>query len=147
MPDDSILSYMNENYMNLLLHIPMACSKDPYKLLDKVEQYPDINFQLAHLGDGIPEIIKAVNDLDNLYLDTAMSNHEAYRYMYKEHGTTTEDIITGQPEGKVLFGSDEPWGNLQEQLQTILKLQEEGTLSTKDVDRVLYKNAAHLWDF
>jgi hypothetical protein len=147
MPDDSILSYMNENCINLLLHIPMACSKNPCRLLDKVEQYPDINFQLAHLRDGVPEIIKAVDDFDNLYLDTAMSNHEAYRHMHKIHGTTTENIITSQSEGKVLFGSDEPWGDLQEQLQDIAKLQEDGSFSEKDVDRVLYQKAAHLWNF
>lgn len=144
-PNDEILHYMNENEMSMVLHLPMKCRKCPQKLLEKVAQYPDTKFQLAHMGDGIEEIVTALGEFENLYLDTAMVTHKSYKNLYENQGTTMEDMIINAPEGKIIFGSDEPWASLEKQADPIRDLQSTGNFSAKDVDRVLYKNARDVW--
>ncbi|MDK2891768.1 amidohydrolase family protein [Methanohalophilus sp.] len=145
-PNEKILDYMNEHKMNMVLHLPMKCRICPQKLLEKVSMYPDIKFQLAHMGDGIPEILSSLWEFDNLYLDTAMFTNESYQNLYKKHGTTMEDMFMNAPEGKIIFGSDEPWASLEEQVNQIADMQYNGIFSAKDADKVLYQNAKDVWN-
>ncbi|MBP2029262.1 hypothetical protein J2755_000182 [Methanohalophilus levihalophilus] len=144
-PNLNILQYLNEHEMSMVLHLPMKCRKCPQKLLDTVGRYPDLKFQLAHMGDGIPEILSSLWEFDNLYLDTAMITNEAYQNLYRKQGTTMEEMIQNAPESKILFGSDEPWGSLGEQAKSIVDLQFSGILSARDVDNILYQNARTVW--
>lgn len=99
-------------------HYPGKIPVDFQGLLQMIEEYPEVDFILAHLGGGLlfyalmPEIARI---LARTYVDTA-----ALPFLYEARALEVACTILG-PE-KILFGSDYPLLSLQRYLKEMDKV-------------------------
>lgn len=100
------------------------------------EKVPDLTIVAAHLGgmflfDDVEKYI--AGRYDNIYLDVSMLsryvNHEQLFRIIRMHGAD-----------KVLFGSDVPWDNPQNEIDMINSLP----LTYEEKEKIFYKNAEKL---
>lgn len=131
---DTLLRHLNENELNLVLHLSTESEKHPENFLRLVENNDGILFQVAHCANGVEEIIDALGEYSNLFVDTSAISHSQYKHIPIEN-------IVREHIDKVLFGSDEPWTKYGAQL----KLFETLGLSKNDLENVLAKNYFKLW--
>jgi predicted TIM-barrel fold metal-dependent hydrolase len=123
--------------MNLILHLSSRSLLNPARFLEKVYKYPRINFQVPHLAIGVQEIILAVKEFDNLYLDTSACTHWMNRRVFR---TPHRKIISAFPE-KILFGSDEPWASYEAEIEEVNGLD----ISDNDKEKIFSRNFEKLW--
>lgn len=111
-------------------------TSSPDKLAAILDKFPRLVVIGAHLG-GYQMWDESIRYLvgKNLYFDTSSS-------LFKLDGQTAVDIIRRHGVEKVLFGTDYPmWGHAQE-----LKRFDRLSLTEKEREMILYKNAARLFD-
>jgi uncharacterized protein len=97
-----------------------------------VDRFPDLKLIIPHLGmlGGNPlDFLKRFKDKENIYFDTALG----------QTGTIHEFVRTLGPE-RVIFGSDIPFGSMENELSKVLALK----LNNADKERILYKNILEL---
>lgn len=131
---ESLLDYLNENELNIVLHLSDDREKNPDKFLEIVEDNDGIKFQVAHCANGIPEIINALGEYSNLFVDTAACTHWQYKQIPLES-------IAQEHTDKVVFGSDGPWTKYDKQIAQILGLD----LSKNEKEKILNKNYFQIW--
>lgn len=131
---ENLLSYLNQNNLNMVLHLSTENETRPEKFLNIVENNEGIKFQVAHCANGVKEIISALDEYSNLFVDTSAISHRYYGHI------PVKDIVENHPD-KVLFGSDEPWTKYEEQLRIFENLG----LSKSDLESVFEKNYLKLW--
>ncbi len=139
--NDDIFEYLNEHKMCLVLHLPNSCAKKPELLLDKVGRYDNAKVQVAHLANANKEILDALGEYDNLYIDTSASTHRLFKLLYKRKGTSVEEILMSHPK-KILYGSDMPWANPEEQIKSV---ENAKGLSKRDKHNILRGNFKVVW--
>ncbi len=137
---ENLLEYLNERELNLIIHISEKTDRNPEKFLENVEKFDGINFQVAHCANGVPEIIEALDELPNLFVDTGACTLRFYKAVFRSRNTSFEEIVSENVE-KVLFGSDEPWSEYKTQIEQINRLE----LSNSDKNRIFYRNYLALW--
>lgn len=97
-----------------------------------VDRFPGLKLIIPHLGmlGGNPlDFLRRFRNKDNIYFDTALG----------QKSTIHEFVRTLGPE-RVIFGSDIPFGSMENELSKVLTLQ----LSHADMERILYKNILEL---
>ncbi|GEM_PF-1476613 len=135
-----LLKYLNERELNLIIHISEKTEQNPEKFLKIVEKFDGINFQVAHCANGVSEIIEALDELPNLFVDTSACTLRFYKVVFRSRNTSFGEIVSTNVE-KVLFGSDEPWAGYKAQIDQINELE----LSNRDKSRIFYRNYLSLW--
>lgn len=138
---DNLLSYLNENELNLVLHPSLRSLSKPEKFLKKVEANDGINFQIAHLAYGNSGFINALGKYENLYIDTSgytFPTNRLYRFLHKV--VPIEKIAQDYPD-RVIYGSDRPWCTQESELNVVNSLD----ISERDKDAILYRNCLKLW--
>ncbi|MDE7099527.1 MAG: amidohydrolase family protein [Ruminococcus sp.] len=108
----------------------------PKSIAYVAEKVPDLTIVAAHLGgmllfDEVEEYI--AGKYDNIFLDVSMLsryvNHEQLLRIIQKHSA-----------GKILFGSDAPWDNPQNEIDMINSLP----LTYEEKEKIFYKNAEKL---
>ena len=108
---------------------PVYCT--PHMIKNIVESVKGIRLVAAHMGAH--GLWRDVEDLIlglPIFIDTAYS-----QYLLENSGM--ERMIKKHGAERVLFGTDSPWRNQQEEAQAIASLN----LPSGDIDHILYKNA------
>lgn len=108
----------------------------PKSFADIAEKVPELTIVIAHLGGMLlfDDVEKYIADkFDNIYLDTGMlsgyiSNEQLFRII-RTHGAD-----------RILFGSDAPWDNPQNEIDLINSLP----LDSEEKAKIFYKNAEEL---
>lgn len=108
----------------------------PKSIAYVAEKVPDLTIVAAHLGgmflfDDVEKYI--AGKYDNIYLDVSMLS----RYINPEQLLR---IIKTHDVGKILFGSDAPWDNPQNEIDMINSLP----LTYEEKEKIFYKNAEKL---
>lgn len=135
----SLLEYLGEKELNMIVHIWEKSENNQRKFLKLVEKHEAVNFQVPHLANGNLEIISALGELDNLYVDTSCCSNKIYK-KYVLDGDSFEEIVSNHVE-KVLFGSDEPFASYKSQIQQINNME----ISAKDKEMIKEKNFYKIW--
>lgn len=110
---------------------------NPNRLIPVLEAYDDLTVIAAHLGGWSiwEEASEKLFEYKNVYVDSSSS----LPYMSPEKGT---EIIRRYGADKVLFGVDYPMWNPKKELERFNKL----SLTEEEREKILYKNAAKLYD-
>lgn len=135
----SLLKYLDEKELNIIVHIWEKTENNQKEFLKIVEKHEAINFQVPHLANGNLKIINALDELDNLYVDTSCCSSKIYK-KYVLDGESFEKIVSNHVE-KVLFGSDEPYASYKSQIDQINNMK----ISAKDKERIKEKNFYKIW--
>lgn len=135
----NLLEYLGEREMNIIVHISEKIENNPKEFLKLVEKHEAINFQVPHLANGNLEVISALDELDNLYIDTSCCSNKIYK-KYVLDGDSFEEIVSNHVE-KVLFGSDEPYASYKSQIDQINNME----ISAKDKENIKKKNFYKIW--
>lgn len=103
-------------------------------LADCARRHPEIDFVAAHCGGtaqgNIERLADLTSGLDNLYVDTSFRSHEDIELMIELFGRE-----------RVVFGTDNPFGSYDRQIEQV-KLATEGDQELRDL--VFYGNANRL---
>jgi uncharacterized protein len=97
-----------------------------------VDRFPDLKLIIPHLGmlGGNPlDFLKRFKNKENIYFDTALG----------QSSTIHEFVRTLGPE-RVIFGSDIPFGSMENELSKVLALP----LNDADSERILSRNIIEL---
>jgi hypothetical protein len=132
-----LLKYLNDNELNILPHLSLNTLEKPEKFLGEVAKNDGIIFQVPHWGTGFIKVINALDEYDNLYIDTAASTHYSYNKRLK---IPFKKIAEEHPD-KILFGSDEPWTNLGKEIKKISGLG----LDKGVMEKIMYSNYYKVW--
>lgn len=100
---------------------------DPNRLLELPKRYADITFIFAHFANGLPSVIDALNEHDNLYLDTSIVSSPAI----------IEEAVRRANSEQILFGSDFPLSDQGLEKEKILR----SSLRDDEKRRLLCENA------
>ena len=88
----------------------------PKRLLTIIEYFPDLRIIAAHLGGfRMWDEVEAILVGKDIYFDTS------YTFGYLESGAIVR-IVEGHGFDHILFGTDSPWKDQQEEVQNILRL-------------------------
>jgi predicted TIM-barrel fold metal-dependent hydrolase len=100
--------------------------------LQFVDRFPELKLIIPHLGmlGGNPlDFLKRLKNKDHVHFDTALG----------QQSTIMEFVRTVGPE-RVIFGSDIPFGSMENELSKVLTL----SLSDDDKERILFRNILDL---
>lgn len=135
----------------ILIHTGLSTYDHPKNAINFAKRHkgPII---LAHAARLDVECLKAVNELQNLYLDVCPSNllfnskDFALAAPLREKVNCPQDIynlvLKYVSVDKILFGSDYAWGIPNEELSVVESLP----ISLVDKEKILYKNALRLYN-
>ena len=107
----------------------------PCDLAEMAEKYPDCTFIGAHMGGmgNWERVLHYVKDCGNIYFDTAFCAKympdEMFMRMFEAYG-----------EDRILFASDLPWSNPNDEIAMISRMP----ISDTAKEKIFYKNAARL---
>lgn len=108
----------------------------PKSFANIAQKVPELTIIAAHLGgmllfDDVKEYI--AGKFDNIYLDTGiLSGYISKEQLFR--------IIKNHGADRVLFGSDAPWDNPQNEIDLINSLP----LDSEEKEKIFYKNAEEL---
>ena len=115
---------------------PDRIAVTPARLAKMLDKFPSLRIVAAHLGGNRlwNEVCETLCGRDNLWLDTALIaregiSPEAARMIIDKHG-----------HNRILFGSDMPWSEPNEELNFVRSLG----FSEKSLELILEKNAEEL---
>ncbi len=114
---------------------PMVHRAMPYDLIEICEKYPKLNIIGAHMGGNYAweAVYKYIAGIPNLYLDTAFVakdiDRELFSQIVKKHGTD-----------RILFASDLPWSNPEEEVALVDGLD----IPDSEKDKIFFRNAQSL---
>jgi len=131
-----LLDYLNERELNLIIHKNPQNEGLTEYFLNYVNFNPGINFQVAHYAQCMPGIIRALDEYDNLYIDTSGSTDSLYRLW----GLQFEPIAR-EYSHKIIFGSDEPWSNTGKEIEMVKSFY----LDKKQEENIFYRNYFKIW--
>ena len=125
-----VVFHMGYDPVSPLVHRAM-----PYDLIELSEMYPKLNFIGAHMGGNYAweHVLKYAAGLPNVYFDTAFVAKDIDRSVFAQ-------IVKKHGADKILFASDLPWSDPQEEINLV----EELDIPASDKDRIFYKNAVEL---
>jgi hypothetical protein len=128
----SVLGYAESNNLTMLCD-----GLGKVKTLRELgSEYRNINFLIAHHGSwdmrGLPEALAVASEMPNVYIDSSGS---------VEWYGGFERVVSKVGAGKVIFGSDFPWGNLAFMIGRILF----STIGEEDKRKILSQNANRLF--
>lgn len=140
----------------LLLHTGKAYNQNPKNMIDFLKSYRGYII-LAHYARFCPEIIDLVKNYDNIYIDTSPSAYIYNNYINRvkkrglfdyENINKPEDLYYKALElygvDKLIFGSDYPFSNLDEEIQLLnnvnLTKNEYEKITNKNIMKVLRRN-------
>ena len=89
---------------------------------------------LTNWANGNKQIIGALDEFPNLFVDSAASTYWVYRNI------SFEGIARNHTD-KILFGSDEPWTKYEKEIAKIKSFD----LSENELERIMLKNYYQLW--
>ncbi len=125
-----IVFHMGRDPISPLIHRAM-----PYDLLELHENFPKLKIIGAHMG-GIyawESVYHYIAGVPNIWLDTAFTakyiDEELFGCIVKKHGTH-----------RILFGSDLPWSNPDDEKAMVARL----SVSDEDKEKIYWKNIAEL---
>jgi len=117
-----------------------AYTTTPRGLYGLASRFPEINFIGAHMGGlGAPfeELIRELEPLPNLYLDTSNASHtlssEQFVRLLHLHGP-----------GHIFFGTDWPWFLQAGEIRRVAQLMAKAGFSEQEKEAVFSGNAARV---
>ena len=113
-------------------------NSNPNRLLPILKDFPNLTVIGAHFGGWSiwEEASEKYKGLPNFYVDTSSSLH----YISLE---TAKKIIDNYGVDKVIFATDYPMWNAQDEIDKILQLK----LSEKDYIKIFSENAKKAYNF
>lgn len=131
----------------LLVHVGTKYNDEPKGMLGFLERY-DGNICMSHFARFDKDALEYVKKHDNFFVDTSPANCMFKRYIVKHRkdGLYMNDfsnvkefyerIIDIVGITKVIWGSDYPFGNVDEELEVVSKLN----LTEQEARKLLYDN-------
>jgi len=138
---DGVFSFAAKHKLPILTHA-LGEGANPFRYIELVEQYPDVNVIFAHFGPGVEGIVMA-KKYDNVYLDSTGVPASAVWIAVDSAGSQ-----------KVLFGTDSPMGYKikdgpdKPEYRTFKKATDQIRalgLHEADLENIFYKNAVRVF--
>jgi len=107
----------------------------PYDLLELHENYPKLKIIGAHMG-GVyawESVYHYIAGVKNIWLDTAFTANLIDRKLF-------EEIVKKHGTDRILYGSDLPWSNPDNEKELVAGL----SVSDEDKEKIYWKNAVEL---
>lgn len=120
---------------------------DLHVLMEVMDKYPDTTFILTHMADGnVEEVLRISGDYPNVFFDTSIVI-TGYPPLIKTNEPSWAednlvlDVINAIGAGRVLFGSDYPWGSPKHDIDRIMGMK----LTDEQKRLILSGNSARLF--
>lgn len=133
----------------ILIHTGMRKLESGANAITFAENNPDVKIVIAHAGALDENCLRKIALLENIFVDCCPSVFmfkNRYSSLFSpDEVNSPEDIyykvLDFVPINKILFGSDSPWGNSEDELTVINKLHIFKSIK----EQILYKNAVRLY--
>ncbi len=133
----------------ILIHTGIRELESAKDAITFAENNPEIKVVVAHAAALDEGVLRKIAQMDNVYLDCCPSV-----FMYESKLTSLfppneilspEDIyytvLDFLPSNKILFGTDSPWGNSEQELAVVRKLKIMESIR----EQILFKNAIEVY--
>lgn len=118
---EEVMTFARDNGLLVQLHTGSGGSRPEYAFA-LADQYPEVGFHFVHMGGStgghfafVPRFLERIEQRDNLYCDIAWARGFAVRWMARE-------LLERDAIDRLLFASDEPWGDANAAMHTVLGL-------------------------
>ena len=121
---------------------------DTSSILPVLDMHPTLKVVLTHMADGnSDDVVRIAHEYENAYFDTSiiMTGYpELLKYNNPNwpEDSVFIDILAQTGSGRLIFGSDWPWGSAAHDVERFLKMQ----ISDDDKRLILSGNAACLFN-
>lgn len=128
-----------------LIHTGMRDVESPENAIEFAKKTPEANVVIAHAAGLKENCLKEIALMENVFIDCCPA-----RFMFKSKDSSLEnpnDIMKPEdiyykaldflPTSKILFGTDSPWGNSEEELAIVRNLK----VPEKVRNQILFENA------
>ena len=145
----SVANFKIHTSKPILIHTGLRELESPKNAATFAEHNPEIKVVIAHAAALDEEILKQISRMDNVFIDCCpsvfMYQAKASSLYHPQEILSPEDIyykvLDFLPSNKILFGTDSPWGNSEQELAVVRKLK----ISESIRNQILFKNAAELY--
>ena len=132
-----------------LIHTGIRSLESTENALIFAKNHPNNGVVIAHAAQLNVQYLQEVANMPNVFMDCCPST---FMFKYKT-SSFVSDICLNTPADiykialqyigsrKILFGTDSPWGNSEDELEVIRSL----SISQKDKNRILFENAYDLF--
>lgn len=138
---EEVLTFARDNDLLVQLHTGSGKSRPEYAFA-LADQYPEVGFHFVHMGGStsghfafVPRFLDRVEGRDNLYVDISWARGFAVRWLARE-------LLKRDALDRMLFASDEPWGDANAAMHTVLGLG----IPREAKEGVFYWNAVDAYD-
>jgi predicted TIM-barrel fold metal-dependent hydrolase len=140
---EKVLKFSARNDVPVQFHTGHTDSA-PEKLFKIIDKYPEAVYHLVHSGGiagghfaALPRILDRL-ETHEVYCDTSWSRGFAPRWFYRE--LSRRDALD-----RMMFATDEPWGDFPSEFHKILGLKKETDISEEELQMILHDNAEKLY--
>lgn len=137
-------------HMPFLIHTGVRDLESSQNAISFAKNNPQVSTILAHAGQLQPFILKQIASLPNTYIDCCPASF-LFAHRTECLSTSLGEIHSPQdiyymvleqvPSNKILFGTDTPWGNIQEEVSIFHSLH----LPEHIKKEIAYQTAMHLF--
>ena len=145
----SVANFKFRSSKPVLIHTGMRELESAKNAVAFATQNPEIKTVIAHAATLDEEILRKIATLGNAYIDCCPSS-----FMYDSKFSSLfspEEILSPEdiyykaldflPSDKILFGTDSPWGNSENELTVVRKLKIPESVR----EQILFKNARDVY--
>ena len=128
-----------------LIHTGMRGAENPENAIEFAKKNPEANVVIAHAAGLKGSCLKEIALMENVFIDCCPAG-----FMFKNKGSSLENpsnimkpediyykALDFLPSSKILFGTDSPWGNSEEELAIVRNLK----VPEKVRNQILFENA------
>ena len=132
-----------------LIHTGMRDVESPENAIEFAKKNPEANVVIAHAAGLKENCLKEIALMENVFIDCCPAG-----FMFRSKDSSLEnpnDIMKPEdiyykaldflPTSKILFGTDSPWGNSEEELAIVRNLK----VPEKVRNQILFKNALRVY--
>lgn len=113
------------------------------RIAEMVKLFPDNTFIIAHAGGiKVLEYFLQLKNCPNVVFELSLS------LSYLKHSSVYRDfsvLLRFADRNRIVFGTDFPYVDANDQLQVFLQLAADLNMSEEDKDKILYENACGLF--
>lgn len=145
----SVANFKFHSSKPVLIHTGMRELESAKNAVIFAAQNPEIKTVIAHAATLDEEVLKKIATMENVYIDCCpssfMYDSKDSSLFYPEEILSPEDIyykaLDFLPSGKILFGTDSPWGNSENELAVVRNLKIPESVR----EQILFKNARDVY--
>ena len=146
----SVADFRLHSSKPILIHTGLRNLESATNAVAFAENNPEVKIIIAHAAALDENCLRKIGKLKNVFVDCCpsvfMFKNRVTSLFNPAEITSPEDIyykvLDFVPSDKILFGSDSPWGNSNDELSVISKLH----ISERFREQILYKNAVKVYE-